>query len=183
MVSIKHVINWSIPEMQMPGLREHAKMKCLGLGSKIRGMDFTDDQLFQDQIIGVACTLVGVKAVTGSNELYYRHIADTGDKWTGDGGTDVPGARIDFKGSLMRYSDDPLRYNLLIRPKEFHPHTTYILILVKEIGENGARGHIVGWMDSWEIEEKTEPDRRFGDAFCIPARKLHPFPRFRWGEE
>ena len=183
MVSPEHIINWSVHEMQMPGLREHARMKCLGLGSKIRGMDFTDEQLFQDQLIGVTCTLVGIKAVTGSNELYYRHIGETGDKWTGDGGTDIPGARVDFKGSLMRASDDPLNYSLLIRPREFHERTTYILILVKEIGDEGAYGHIVGWMDSWEIAKMTEPDVRFGDALCIPARKLYPFPRFRWERE
>ena len=180
MIVKDHLLHWVIPEMLMPGLRDDAQMKCLGLGSKIRPT-YTKDQLFEDQLIGVICTMVGVKALTGSNALYYQHMEETGDKWEGDGGTDIPGARVDFKGSLMRYGNDPLAYNLLVRPKEFHERTLYVLIVVSSYDEVGADGYVVGCMESWEIEEKNQPDKkRFGDAFRIPAELLHPFPNARW---
>jgi hypothetical protein len=37
---------------------------------------------------------------------------------------------VDIKGSLMRYSNNPLNYRLLVRPKERHDNWIYVLALV-----------------------------------------------------
>lgn len=146
--------------------------------------DYTPEKLFKDNLMGVIGTYAGIWHLTGSNLLYFRHMEETGDKLVGDGGTDVPGARMDFKTSAWNGSL-PLSMNrLAVRPDELHPKTTYVLILVDGYGRGGADGYIMGCMESWEIMENFHDaaDKGFGNAYCVFANLLNPFPNLYWGE-
>ena len=183
MIESRHVIKFSIPEMVMPSLYEHANMKCLSYRSKIRKEeDYTPEMLIRDNLLGVIGTYAGIWHLTGSNLLYYKHMEETGDKLVGDGGTDVPGARMDFKTSLWNGSLPLSKNRLAVRPGEFHPKTTYVLVMVDGYGRMGADGYIVGCMESWEILEKYHHHEKFGDAYCVKALLLNPFPNLHWGE-
>lgn len=181
MIKENNLVRWTIQGDTMCVMQEHARMKCLGLGSRIRGRKFTKEELFEWQLIGVLCTYAGIRLITGSDELYHQHMRETGSNPVGDGGTDIPGARVDIKGSLMRRSKNPLSYRLLIRPREFHENTTYILALVDEMAPSGANGYIVGFMDSSEILDVSVTDPTFGDARVVAANLLNPVMNCRWG--
>lgn len=181
MISRKHLVKWILSSCTMAIMYEHAQMKCLGYGSRIRGKEFTDDELFEWQLTGCMCTYAGIYKMTGSTDRYFQHMEDTGDNPYGDGGTDIPGARVDFKGTLLKDGRDPLKQHLAVRPREFHDNTLYVLALVRSYDEWEADGWLVGMMESWEIEAMNSPvPSLFGDARVVPAVQLHPIPKMRW---
>jgi len=183
MLTPRHLIEFDIPDMVMPSLYEHAKMKCLSYNSKVRKReDYTDEQLFEDNLMGAIGTYVGVWVQTGSNLLYYRHMEETGDRLEGDGGTDIPGARVDCKCSYRRTDLRLGRHRLAVRPDELHEDTVYVLVICDEYSEDGAEGWLMGWMYDWEILENYHHHGKFGDAYCVYAELLHPMPNPRWGD-
>lgn len=180
MIGMAHLIRFTLSDRTMVTMREHAEMKCLGHGSRIYGKEFTEEELFEWQLIGCICAYAVTYKLTGSTHLYYKHIEDTGGKPVGDGGTDIPGARVDVKGSLIRANLGPLGHHLLVRPEEYHKDTLYVQSLVKSYSESEASGWIIGMMESWEIPSHNRPKEKFGNAYAVPCKMLHSFPRIRW---
>lgn len=174
------VLGFTIGAETMSVLLRHAKLKCLGGNSHIRGDD-RQGKLLEDQVVGLIGTYMVNMMMFGNPDLYYKHMEETGDSWDGDGGTDLPGARVDVKTSMMRSrsKNTPMEYNLLVRPSEYHDNTTYILALVSELSEEYAKGYIVGWMDSRDIKP-SDGTYLFGNAYVVPAYDLNPLPNFRW---
>jgi hypothetical protein len=180
MISGELLIHWEVEKMVMPGLSQIAKTKMLGFSSNVRDK-IKRKQLWEDQLVGYMGQMIVVQHLTGSNELFYRDVEELGSSPVGDGGSDVLGARVDVKTSLMRHSPDWHKYNLLVRPKEFHADTVYVQNLVYSYSDEGAFGVIVGWLYADEIRGRcVKNEKRFGDAYCVPVTNLHPFMNCRW---
>lgn len=92
---------------------------------------------------------------------------------TGDGGSDVPGLRLDVKTSLMRTQQPLLRHRLLVRPAERHPDTVYVLALVTKV-EQLPLVHLVGWARDSMLPAEPAPTGVFQGAYVLPATELHP---------
>lgn len=183
MITQQLVIPWTVDKMEMPGLSEHAKMKMLTLGNVVRPKQ-TRHQLWEDNLMGCMGELVVSRHITGTSRHYYEHIEKTGSKLEGDGGTDIPEARVDIKTSLMRHGPDPLRYTLVVRPQWLVADTVYILNLCREYSEDGANGFIIGWLYTEElIALDYHIPNVFGDAYCAKYTHLHPFMNCRWEKQ
>ncbi len=105
----------------------------------------------------------------------------TNNPHAGDGGSDIPGANVDFKSSLMRNNPDPLDYRLAVRPGERHAGTVYILILIEldEVNQSGT-AHLVGWLAEKDLPAKPEASGTFKGAFVVSARELKPLMPLQW---
>ncbi len=184
MIGEGHLIKWVLSAKTMEIMRGNAETKCLGLSSSVRRKKTrkNDEELFEDQLIGCMCSYAGNYKMTGTAERYFQHMESTGDSLTGDGGTDIAGARVDFKGTLIRrIGKHPLSFHLAIQPEEFHQDTLYVLALVVSYHEEMAFGWLVGMMEAWEIEIFSRPvPELFGEAFAVKAPELHPVPKMRW---
>jgi hypothetical protein len=138
---------------------------------------FIDRQ--QDDVIGQYGTAIGHQYWFGT-DYFYQMTRFYNDLYlhSGDGGYDVPGAKIDFKASEIRNHDKPLLdYNLAIRPKERHKEWTYFLILINFVQR---RGHIIGWATDEMLPDQPEADGIFKGAYIIKARELNPLPPVKW---
>jgi len=143
----------------------------------------------EDQLVGQMSTLAGHLWLYGTTSLYCqdRELQNRHPE-KGDGGSDVGAfSNIDFKGSCIRKNPDPLSYNLLVRPKEFHEGWTYILCMVDtEVVWQKKWGtvYLVGWATSEMLKSRRQSAEPFcgdGEVYAMPARKLWPLPPFRWG--
>lgn len=100
----------------------------------------------------------------------------------GDGGYDLPRCRVDVKTSMMRRSQNPLDYNLAVRPKERYPDWVYALALVENFDMESlnknpvATVHLAGWLLSQDLPEKPSGTGALSGAFTVPAMNLNPFP-------
>ena len=79
---------------------------------------------------------------------------------------------IDIKGSLMRYSSNPLNYRLLVRPKERHEDWIYVLALVPK--ERPYKTYIVGWANDNDLPSKPYDGeiKSLHGAYVIEAKNL-----------
>jgi hypothetical protein len=181
MITDDFLINWEVEEMAMPGLSQVARTKMLGLSSNIHKDKITRKKLWENQLVGYMGQMKVIEHLTGTNLLFYQDVEELGSKPVGDGGSDIPGGRLDVKTTLMRNSPNWGTYHLLVRPKEFHEDTVYVQCLVSSYSSSGAKGMIVGWLYSDEIRGRCMKDeKRFGDAYCVPVTNLHPFMNCRW---
>jgi len=182
MITGDFLINWVVDEMSMPGLSKIAKMKMLGLSSNIDNDNVPQGKkLWENQLIGYMGQMKVIEHLTGTNLLFYQDVEELGSKPVGDGGSDIPGGRLDVKTTLMRYGPNWNTYHLLVRPREFHEDTVYVQCLVSSYSDKGAKGMIVGWLYSWQVEEMNTPNPgKFGDAYCVNVKHLNPFMDCRW---
>jgi hypothetical protein len=163
-------------------LQRQAQRAELGGRSHIRGAADRQDKLRQDQIVGMIGAFAGTKTLFGDVRLfrlqrYFANLYPT----IGDGGSDVPGANIDFKASLIANKQKPLLdYKLAVRPRERHARTVYVLILIEL--EPAPAASLIGWASDEMLPAKPETDGPFAGAYVIPARALHPVMPLRWFE-
>lgn len=155
----------------------------VGGRSEVRAKEDRQQSLVTDQAVGQ----LGEAALSkflGGTMLFYeltRTVRDL-DPHAGDGGGDLLATNVDVKCSLMRASADPLRYRLLVRPKERHAGMVYVLALVApDVWQTGIV-HLVGWCKDSDLPIKPATDPPFAGAYLVPAQHLSPLPplTFNW---
>jgi hypothetical protein len=112
--------------------------------------------------------------LTGSPEGYIQaRDKANANPLAGDNGVDISGLpNVDIKGSLMRYSNDPLNYRLLVRPKERHDNWIYVLALVPK--ERPYKTYLVGWANDKDLPLKPYDGeiKSLHGAYVIEAKNL-----------
>lgn len=139
------------------------------------------DSLLIDQLVGLLGNYTGALWRDGDGRAYkeMRHFQNRFPN-IGDGGFDLPRCKIDFKASMMRYSQDPSKYRLAVRPRERHPGWVYVLILVEEFslqefdGLSALKTYLVGWVHDDDLPEHPELTGPFSGAFTVKATDLIP---------
>ena len=171
------VLHINAPEMALIRLMARAAMR--GGKSYIRASSERRATLETDQLVGQLGTYAGHKFWFGHsyNYLVSRQQANLNPN-TGDGGSDIVGANVDFKTSLIRSDRPLLDYRLVVRPIERKPAKVYVQLLA-DIQQNTANVYILGWADDAML---PEPEREgvFQGACVLQARKLHPLPPLQW---
>lgn len=181
MITDELLIRWEVEEMAMPGLSQVAKTKMLGFSSNVHKDKITRKKLWENQLVGYMGQMKVIEHLTGTNLLFYQDVEELGSKPFGDGGSDIPGGRLDVKTTLMRRSPNWQTYHFLVQPEEFHKDTVYVQCLVSSYSSKGAKGMIVGWLYSWQIEQMNTPKPKdFGEAYCVKADRMTPFMNCRW---
>jgi hypothetical protein len=149
------VITHTIDPEYISLIISNAKKAEIGGKSQFRNRNDRINSLNEDQLVGQISTFCGSIILTGSPEGYIsaREKANK-NPTSGDGGVDIIGlSNIDIKGSLMRYSMNPLSYRLLVRPRERHDNWIYVLGLVPK--ERPYKCHLVGWAKDSDLPSST----------------------------
>jgi hypothetical protein len=173
-------MTFTAAQLSAVGFEEHVKAACVGGRSRIRAAGTARRAtLQQDQRIGLLCNLAVCEFLMGTAQpwKYMRERADA-NPTAGDGGIDVPGIRVDVKGSAMRGSTDPMAYRLAVRPAERHERCTYVLCLVP-IGVAPETVVLVGAATEDELPVEVERSGVFAGAFVLPAKRLRPIDQYR----
>lgn len=154
----------------------NAKKAEIGGKSQFRNSDTRTKHLSEDQLVGQIATYCASMVLTGKPDGYIEARKKANDNpYAGDNGIDIIGLdNIDIKGSLMRYSKDPLKYRLLVRPKERHKNWIYVLALVPK--ERPYKSYIVGWVRDEDLPKETYsgPIKSLHGAYVIEAKNLNP---------
>ena len=148
---IIHIVNEESTQL----IISNAKKAEIGGKSQIRTANNRSSNLAEDQLVGQISTYCASVILTGSSEGYIqaRNKANA-NPLIGDNGVDIIGlSNIDIKGSLMRYSDNPLNYRLLVRPKERHENWIYVLALVPK--QRPYKTYLVGWANDSDLPSDT----------------------------
>lgn len=171
----KAIVEFTIPEKDIPLIKENAKKASIGGVSRIRSTKDREQSLIVDQIVGQIANYAASVVLTNSAEGYIkaREIANA-NPFAGDDGVDIAGLpNIDVKGSLMRRSKNPLDYRLLVRERERHKNWIYILALVPK--GKISKCFLVGWAHDKDLPEKPYdgPIQALHGAYCIKATDLN----------
>ena len=178
------VIEYVLPKKDWEGVLDNAKKAEVGIvggRSQIRGPTARTEMLSVDQLVGQIANYAGSVVLTGSASGYWqaREVANA-NPYEGDGGVDIIGfPNVDVKGSLMRNSQDPLDYRLLVREKERHDEWIYVLALVPQ--ERPYKAFIVGWAKDADLPEQPYggPIESLHGAFDIKASRLRNIEELR----
>ena len=166
----------SLDDDVLKRIAENVRLACIGGVSRVREGFERKSSVLGDQIVGQFTTYYGSIALTGSPEGYFaaREKANA-NPHDGDGGMDIEGlANVDVKGSLMRRSQDPLTYRLLVRPEERHDGWVYVLALIPK--KKPYLTYIVGGLPDNELPKlpyQGEIESLHG-AFVRKAWDLRP---------
>lgn len=163
--------------------QHHATKAQLGGVSRVRAAEDRQATLVQDQLVGQLGTLALTKYLYGTTERYlFSRYYQNKTPHEGDGGEDLPGTNVDVKTSVMRYGQDPVQYNLCVRPREVHQGWVYVLALVPKDFESNRVVHLMGWASVDDLPLKPAADGPLAGAFVVPASSLVPFPpiRYNW---
>lgn len=179
MLSADRVIRLQFDVAELDLAQHFARNATLGGVSRVRGAD-RQTNLVTDQQVGQLGEL-GLSLYLAGTPLFYqltRTVRDLAPE-QGDDGADLLATNIDVKASLMRASSDPLKYRLLVRPRERHPDTVYVLALVPPTVDECW---LVGWTTEADLPSAPARDGPFEGAFVVPATHLYPLPplRFNW---
>jgi hypothetical protein len=174
MLTDKDVITHTVDIKYTDLIISNAKLAEIGGKSQFRSSKQRHNNLSEDQLVGQISTFCGSIILTGSSEGYIkaREKANKNPK-QGDGGVDIIGlSNVDIKGSLMRYSSNPLNYRLLVRPKERHDDWIYVLGLVPK--ERPYKCHLVGWAKDSDLPKSTYngPIQSLHGSYVIEAINL-----------
>jgi hypothetical protein len=187
MLSSKDIVTYMIPDEDSEGIRKNTRLAMIGGTSQIRSGTNRKKTLAHDQLVGQISTYAGSVVLTGSPQGYWK-ARDKANKnpHKGDGGVDIIGlSNVDIKGSLMRYSSDPLSYRLLVRPRERHDGWIYVLGMVPEnpkpIGSRPYKCHLVGWSYDKDLPETPYEGRikLLHGAYLIKGRQLRPISQLK----
>lgn len=155
MISSQDIISHTVRSDDMDLIISNAKKAEIGGISQFRNKNERSRNLAEDQLVGQISTYCACFVLTGKSDGYIkaREIANA-NPTKGDNGVDIIGlSNIDIKGSLMRYSNDPLKYRLLVREKERHKDWIYILGLVPK--ERPYKCYVVGWAKDSDLPKST----------------------------
>jgi hypothetical protein len=163
---------------------EHfARNAELGGVSRVRSAEDRKASLVTDQSVGQLGEMALSKYL-GGTPLFYeltRTIRDL-DPTKGDEGGDLLATNLDVKCSLMRGSSDPLKYRLLVRPKERKANAVYVLALVGPYVWQSGEVTLVGWCRDRDLPDSCARDGPFAGAHVLLASQLYPLPplEFHW---
>ena len=155
MLSTKDIVRQIVPQSDMENVIVNARKAEIGGSSNIRARDDRKNKLGTDQLVGQIATYCGSVYLTGSPDGWSkaRDIANA-NPYAGDGGVDIIGLdNVDIKGSLMRRSQNPLDYRLLVRERERHKGWIYVLGLVPK--SRPYTTHLVGWAYDEDLPKET----------------------------
>tara|TARA_B100002019_G_scaffold159998_1_gene137963 strand:- start:1945 stop:2550 length:606 start_codon:yes stop_codon:yes gene_type:complete len=160
MINNKDIKTYTVPEKDMQLIWNNTKEAEKAFGglfmdgkSQIRKPVARSAFMSEDQLVGQIANYCASYILTGSIQGYVeaRNKANSNPS-RGDQGTDIVGLQnIDIKGSLMRYSSDPLKYRLLVREKERHSNGIYVLALVPK--KRPYKTYLVGWAKDCDLPE------------------------------
>lgn len=180
-MTANQIITFTLNRRALLTIHEDAVRCSLGGSSQVRGSDRAD-KLLEDQM----CGLIGNYALSlwrDGDDRSYRDARHSQNQFAskGDGGYDLPRVRFDVKTSMMRGSNEPLRYNLAVRPRERHAGWVYGLALIERFSMESLKSnpqvtvHLVGWATDDELPEKPNGAGVFSGAYTLPVMSLHPF--------
>jgi hypothetical protein len=145
-------------------------------GSNIRDRAGKVSLLDADNLVGMIGEWAISLALTGDDEAFRRSRAKRARRpWEGDGGDDLDGLGWDVKSSMMRYSQNPSDYHLLVRAAELKRGIRYAAAFV-------CRDYRQVWLPGWATAEEVELSfpiaGRAGlqGPHAIAVPKLHPMP-------
>ena len=132
-----------------------------------------------DQITGQYGELALHQLVFGRMDGLERYVLQreqrNANKYAGDHGSDLwfpelPGYRADAKTSLMRANRDPLSYTLIVRPRDLHEDTDYVLLLRPKADEPVIK--LIGWCNTNELPKETNTSGVFAGAYTRKGKFL-----------
>jgi hypothetical protein len=155
MITHQDIITHTVESEFVDLVISNAKKAEIGGRSQFRNSSNRNTNLAEDQLVGQISTYCASVVLTGSSEGYIKaREKANANPLIGDGGIDIIGLNnIDVKGSLMRYSNNPLNYRLLVRPRERHTNWIYVLGLVPK--SRPYQCHLVGWINDSNLPIKT----------------------------
>jgi hypothetical protein len=158
----------------------NARAACMGGVSRIRGDDRMAT-LGEDQIVGQLGQIALHRYWFGHLHLYAvsRWHANQNPE-LGDKGHDIPGANVDVKASVMRRSQDPMTYNLCVRPRERHDGWVYVLALVPPNWRDSLEVYLVGWAQDQDLPALTVSEGPLSGTYALPATYLRELPPVRF---
>jgi hypothetical protein len=156
-----------------------ARQAEVGGVSRVRGQDRAAT-LSEDNLVGQLGTLALHKYLYGHTHAYAQsRYMQNKFPTLGDQGDDLIGANVDVKTSVMRYEQNPQKYRLLVRPKEFHSGWVYVLALLGSEYSRFHDVHLVGWATAEQLPE-PEVDGPFAGAHVLQASRLTQLPPIRY---
>ena len=179
MITAAHIIQMKINTAEMNLVKQMSMAACRGGVSRVRTGESRMGALFEDQLVGQVGTYAGHKFWFGHsyNYLVSRQMANI-YPGSGDGGSDVVGANIDFKTSKIRSNRPLLDYRLVVRPHERTSGKIYVQLLAEITGAT-ATVHILGWASD-DMLTTLAQDGVFAGAYVLPAQELQALPPLRW---
>lgn len=153
-------------------IREHANNACIGGVSRVRTQD-RQPRLAEDQLVGQLGEFA-LSRFLGNEEAYFerRSLRDLNPR-IGDSGSDFSDLPIDVKTSRMRRSQDPGKYNLLVRPDERHSDWLYVAAFAERNLEPPVKVVLAGWISESLLPDETAADPRFEGAYALPVPLLN----------
>lgn len=181
MINESDIIRMLLSGTEMRYIYKMARSAEIGGSSSVRDGAEREEFLSEDQIIGQIGTFAGHKYMFG-NANDYRTTRWYANKYPthGDTGSDVTGANIDFKTSLIRGMKPPLAYNMLVRPRERHERWVYYQFLVESYSEKSATVLLLGWASTEMLPSKVADGGIFNGAYVLPVTLLNPLPALEW---
>jgi len=183
MITRQDIIKFVLPKEDYSGVILNSQKAEIGGVSQIRDKESRKETLSEDQLVGQVTTYAASVVLTGSPEGYWkaREVANR-NPYRGDGGVDIIGLNnVDIKGSMMRYSTDPLKYRLLVRPRERHDDWIYVLALIPKFCFSGVNPEkffdscfLVGWANDKDLPEETYNGsiKSLHGAYVVEAKDL-----------
>jgi hypothetical protein len=156
--------------------------------SHIRDMESERGETFSiDQLVGQIGEYALSMFLFGEPSRYYiQRMSANINPALGDQGQDILGLNMDCKTSLMRHSEDPTKYHLLVRPKEKHLRWCYVHILVepnddKSISvEKPIKIYFTGWASDSDLPAEPEQEGPLKGAYALKVPDLNPLPNMIW---
>lgn len=156
---------------ELEAIRYNAEECWLGGKSHVR----TGDRVShgpEDQFVGQLGEFALARFL-GKPEVYFERRAEINkNPWMGDGGSDFPGAQIDVKTSLMRSRRSPMKYNLVVRPRERHEDNIYVFALVTKLDFVESKVVLVGYAHDRELPDTPDESGVFAGAYRMPCSML-----------
>jgi hypothetical protein len=178
-ITNKDIVQYIVEDNMQDLIISNAKKAEIGGFSQIRNNMERNKLLSEDQLVGQISTYCASMVLTGKAEGYIKAREKANmNPYSGDEGIDIQGLdNIDIKGSLMRYSKNPLEYRLLVRPKERHKNWIYVLALVPK--ERPYKSYIVGWAEDKDLPKQTYNGaiKSLHGAYVIEAKNLKPIKK------
>jgi len=156
--------------------------------SHIRDMESErGETLSMDQLVGQIGEYTLSMYLFGEASRYYiQRMSANINPAIGDRGEDILGLNVDCKTSLMRHSEDPMQYHLLVRPKEKHLKWCYIhALVVPNDGKNISASspikiHLTGWASDDDLPAEPKQDGPLKGAYALKVPDLNPLPNMTW---
>ena len=178
MINKNDIIIHRLQPAELQLCQNYAKLAEIGGISQIRAGKSRSQELSTDQLIGQIGQYVGTCWLTGNQHQYQlsRWVANQ-YPYSGDGGTDILGANVDFKASRLSMSRPISEHHLLVRPAERKKNYLYILILVDL---KNLLVYLVGWASEADLPQQVEIDGQFLGAYKLIAKNLNQLMPLRW---